>query len=77
MFEYPSADAAAGEAAVVSPAGQPSPSAIIEWIITPRFYRIDRLMALYVGCSTEIVGALDTAMRSAFVIGGVPCGRAD
>lgn len=76
VFEYPTADAAAREAAVVSPDGQPSPSAIIELISTPRFYRMDRLIALYVGCSTEIVRALDTTMGSAFVIGGVPCRRA-
>lgn len=44
--------------------------------LVPRFYPMDRLIALYVGCSTEIVRALETTMGSAFVIGGVPCRRA-
>ena len=77
MFEYPTAEAAAREATVVSPNGQPTPSAIIEWVSTPRFYQRDRLIALYVGCSPAIVRALDTTMGSAFVVGRVPCSRAD
>jgi hypothetical protein len=45
-FEYPSADAAAADAAQVSTAGQ-FRFVLITWISTPRFYRQDRLIALY------------------------------
>src|SRR5262245_65107132 len=57
-FVYPSAEAAATEAASISKDGQPSPTARVSWVSTPRFYRQDALIVLYVGCATEIVDAL-------------------
>jgi len=72
-FEYPSAEAAAADAALVSPDGQPSPIARFTWVSTPRFYRQNRLIVLYVGCSTEVVQALDVTVGPAFVIGRTPC----
>lgn len=72
-FEYSSAEAAAADAALVGPDGQPSTLARITWVSTPRFYRQDRLIVLYVGCSTEVVQALDVTVGPAFVIGRTPC----
>ena len=72
-FEYASAEAAAAEADVVSSDGQPSPTSRITWVSTPRFYRKNRLIVLYVGCSPEVVQALDGTMGPAFVIGRTPC----
>jgi hypothetical protein len=72
-FEYSSAEAAAADAALVRPDGQPSILSVITWVSTPRFYRQDRLIVLYVGCSTEVVQALDVTVGPAFVIGRTPC----
>lgn len=72
-FEYSSVEAAAGEAAMVSPDGQPNPVARITWVRTPRFYRQGRIIVLYVGCSTELIRALDEVMAAPFVIGVTPC----
>ena len=73
VFEYPGAQAAAAEAALVSPDGQPSPTARITWVSTPHFYRQDRLIVLYVGCSTEIVQALQTTVGPPIAVGRTPC----
>ncbi len=72
-FEYPSPEAAAAEAARISSDGQPSPVARITWVSTPRFYLQSRLIVLYVGCSTDIVQALQVAVGAPMVIGRTPC----
>ena len=72
-FEYPSADAATADAARVSADGQPNPLAQITWVSTPRFYRQGALIVLYVGCTAEIVQALDGTLGPAFVVGAQPC----
>ena len=74
-FEYPTVEAAAADAALVRPDGQPNPRAIIDWISTPRFYRQERLIVLYVGCSPDVIRALDRIMGRAFVTGDMPCSR--
>lgn len=72
-FEYRAASDATADAARVSPDGQPSPNAIIEWVSTPRFYRRDRLIVLYVGCKTDVIQPLDRTLGTAFAVGRVPC----
>jgi hypothetical protein len=72
-FEYPSSEAAVAEAALISPDGQPSPVARISWVSTPRFYHQGRLIVLYVGCSTEIVQALQATVGTPIAIGPTPC----
>jgi hypothetical protein len=73
-FVYPSAQDAATEAAAISADGQPSPTARITWVSTPRFYRQGALIALYVGCSAEIVQALQTTVGAPLAVGPTPCG---
>jgi hypothetical protein len=73
VFEYPTADAAAAEAAMVSPTGQPNPRAIIDWVSTAHFYRKGQLIALYAGCSTETLKALEAALGPPFVVDRTPC----
>lgn len=72
-FEYPSKDAALVEAASVSPDAQPSSTARFLWVSTPRFYRQDRLIVFYVGCSAELIRALDDILAAPFVIGPTAC----
>lgn len=73
VFEYASAEAAAREAALVSADGQPRATARLTWVSTPRFYRQDRLIVLYVGCSPDIVRALQATIGPPFVTGATPC----
>jgi hypothetical protein len=75
-FVYPSAQDAATEAAAISADGQPSPTARVTWVSTPRFYRQGALIALYVGCSTEIVQALQATVGAPLAVGPTPCGPA-
>jgi hypothetical protein len=72
-FEYPSAEAAAAEARLISEDGQPSPTARITWVSTPRFYRQGSMIVLYVGCSTEILQALEATLGAPIVVGRTPC----
>jgi hypothetical protein len=72
VFEYPSAEAAASHAALLTSEGQ-FRTVLITWISTPRFYRRDRLIVLYVGCSSEIIEALSATIGPPFAIGRTPC----
>jgi hypothetical protein len=72
-FEYANAEAAAMEAARISPDGQPSPTVRITWMSTPRFYRQGPLIVLYVGCSAEIVQALQATAGAPIAVGPTPC----
>ena len=73
VFEYASPSAASADAAKVSADGQPNPSARITWVATPRFYRQDRLIVLYVGCDQDVVAALGAVLGLPFVVGTTPC----
>ena len=72
-FVYESADAATAEAALISRDGQPSPTARVTWVSTPRFYRQDALIVLYVGCADEVVQALQRAVGAPIAVGPTPC----
>jgi len=72
-FVYPNTEAAAAEAAHISQDGQPSPTARISWVSTPRFYRQGRLIVLYVGCWAEIVQALQATLGAPIALGRTPC----
>ena len=76
-FVYPSAQSASAEAALISEDGQPSPTARISWVSTPRFYRKDALIVLYVGCGPEIVQALAATVGTPVVVGRTPCSSAE
>ena len=72
-FVYQDAEAAAAEAASISQDGQPSPTVRITWVSTPRFYRHDALIVLYVGCAAEIVQALQAIAGAPIAVGRTPC----
>jgi hypothetical protein len=72
-FVYQKAEAAAAEAALISQDGQPSPTTRVTWVSTPRFYHQDSLIVLYVGCTAEIVQALQATVGSPIVVGRTPC----
>lgn len=72
-FVYASAQDAATEAGSISPDGQPSPTTRVTWVSTPRFYRKDALIVLYVGCAAEIVRALQATVGAPIAVGRTPC----
>jgi hypothetical protein len=73
-FVYASARDAATEAGSISVDGQPSPTTRVTWVSTPHFYRREALIVLYVGCSAEIVQALQATVGAPLVVGPTPCG---
>ncbi len=73
VFIYRDADAAAAEAALISPDGQPSPTTRVAWISTPHFYRQEAMIVLYVGCTSQIIQALQVTVGTPFVVGRTPC----
>jgi hypothetical protein len=75
-FVYSNADAAAAEAALISKDGQPSPAVRVSWVSTPRFYRQDAMIVLYVGCAAEIVNALQKTVGPPIAVGPMPCNLA-
>ena len=70
VFQYPISEA---DAAVVSPTEQPSPTASIMWVGKPHFYRQDRLIVLYVGCTANFPRILEAALGPPFVVGTGLC----
>ncbi len=75
-FVYATAQDAAAEAALISADGQPSPTTRVTWVSTPRFYRQGALIVLYVGCSAEIVQALQASVGAPLAVGATPCSPA-
>jgi hypothetical protein len=72
-FDYPTADRAAADAALISSDAQPNPRAAISWVSRPHFYRQLRVIALYVGCSAEITEALERLLGPPVATGPTPC----
>ena len=72
-FVYATVQEAIAEAASISQDGQPSPTVRVTRVSTPRFYRQDAMIVLYVGCATEIVQGLEATVGAPIVIGRTPC----
>ena len=72
-FAYASAQDAATEAGSISADGQPNPTTRVTWVSTPRFYRKDALIVLYVGCAAEIVQPLQATVGAPIAVGRTPC----
>src|SRR5262245_608621 len=72
-FVYQSADAAAADATQISKDGQPSPTTRVTWASTPRFYRQEAIIVLYVGCAADIIEALQKTVGPPIAVGPTPC----
>jgi hypothetical protein len=72
-FVYATSQDAAADAASISPDAQPSPTTRISWVSTPRFYRREALIVLYVGCSVEILDALQMVVGTPLAVGPTLC----
>jgi hypothetical protein len=66
VFEYPTPDAAAAEAARISPDGMSVGTAKIHWLGPPHFYRSGKLLVLYIGTDKAVQRALESALGPQF-----------
>ena len=69
VFEYQDADAAAAEAARVSPDGRSVAETWINWVATPHFYGSGKLVVLYLGDDSTVIDGLKAALGTQFAGG--------
>lgn len=58
VFEYPDAESASREAALISPDGSSIGTHMVLWVDSPHFYTWDRLIVLYLGDDQATLGLL-------------------
>ena len=66
VFEYPSAEAMEAEATSVAPDGGSIGMSMVTWIDTPHFYKSGRIIVIYVGADTAVIGLLEMVMGPQF-----------
>lgn len=66
VFEYVDAAAAEAEAALVSPDGSSVGTSMVGWVASPHFYRIEKLIVLYVGDSETVTDVLESVLGQQF-----------
>jgi len=72
VFTYPSAEAAAAEADLVSQTGSSVGITMVSWIGPPHFYLKESLLVLYVGENEEVLGLLEDTLGCQFAGQVVP-----
>ena len=66
VFEYESAEAMESEASQVAPDGGSIGTSMVTWVDTPHFYKAGRIIVLYVGSDSTILGFLEKALGPQF-----------
>lgn len=66
VFSFASAESAAAAAGTVSADGGTIGTTSVLWIAPPHFYRSGRLIVLYVGRDTQVLGGLRSALGEPF-----------
>ncbi len=66
VFEYADAAAAEAEAALVSPDGSSVGTSMVGWVAPPHFYRVEKLIVLYVGDSEAVTDVLESVLGQQF-----------
>ena len=66
VFQYLSAAAADGQAALVSPSGSTIGTTKVHWMGPPHFYKKGKLLVLYVGDDDKLLTALEAALGRQF-----------
>lgn len=66
IFEYESAEAMESEAAQVAADGGSIGTSMVTWMDAPHFYKVGRLIVLYVGSDQAVKGLLDQVLGSQF-----------
>jgi len=66
VFEYESAEAMEAEASQVAPDGGSVGTSMMMWMDAPHFYKTGRILVLYIGSDTAVLGLLDKVLGSQF-----------
>jgi hypothetical protein len=66
VFEYPDAEAAEAEAALVSDDGGSIGTSMVSWVEAPHFYKLERVIALYVGEDSAVTALLESVLGPQF-----------
>ncbi len=66
VFEYADDDAADAEAALISPDASSIGTTMVSWVAAPHFYRIGKLIVLYVGDDETVRSVLESVLGQQF-----------
>ncbi len=66
VFEYMDANAAEAESQLVSPDGSSVGTSMVGWVAPPHFYKVEKLIVLYVGENEDTIGMLDSVLGPQF-----------
>jgi hypothetical protein len=66
VFEYESAEAMEGEASQVAPDGGSVGTSMMMWMDAPHFYKIGRILVLYVGSDESTINLLQQVIGPQF-----------
>ena len=66
VFEYADEDAVDAEAALVSPDGGSIGTTMVSWMASPHFYKVERLIVLYVGENEATIDILESVLGPQF-----------
>lgn len=69
VFEYADTAAAAAAAALVAPDGGSVGTTMVTWVETPHFYKLGKLIVLYVGTDAAVTTLLEKAFGPQFAGG--------
>ncbi|MBI2753011.1 MAG: hypothetical protein HYX46_05800 [Betaproteobacteria bacterium] len=66
VFQYRNAAQSDAQAALISSDGMTIGSAKVHWLGPPHFFRIDRLIVLYIGQDDQVLRALEATLGRQF-----------
>lgn len=66
VFEYADESATEADAALISPDGGSIGTTMVTWVAAPHFYKISKLIVLYVGNDSAIIKVLESVLGPQF-----------
>jgi hypothetical protein len=66
VFEYETAEAMESEASQVAPDGGSVGTSMMMWMDAPHFYKAGRIIVLYIGSDTAVLGLLEKVLGPQF-----------
>jgi len=66
VFEYADESAAEADAALISPDGGSIGTSMVTWVAAPHFYKIGKLIVLYVGNDSAVMKVLESVLGPQF-----------